>query len=60
MSSSGIMPRAIARIPAEMEMRNNLEVDDKIVVNGGGKNDGSKRFSLYDDSFTYSRRLIFG
>jgi len=58
MSSSGIMPRAMARIPAETEMRNNLEVDDKIVVNGGGKKDGSKRFSLYDDSFTYSRRLI--
>jgi len=32
-------------------MRNNLEVDDKIVVNDGGKKDGSKRFSLYDDSF---------
>jgi len=59
MSSSGIMPCTMARIPAETEMRNNLEVDDKIVVNGGGKKDGSKRFSLYDDPFTYSRRLIF-
>jgi len=45
MSSSGIMPCAMARIPAETEMRNNLEVDDKIVVNGGGKKDGSKRSS---------------
>jgi len=43
MSSSGIMLRAIARIPAETGMRNNLEVDDKIVVNGGGKKDDSKR-----------------
>ena len=43
MPSSGIMPRAMARIPAETEIRNNLEVDDKIVVSDGGKKDGSKR-----------------